>query len=95
MFLLPRFSHASGADLEAHHVPQHVISFVEQNREQLQHAAHWQSQSAGLTFPPTMDSAQPDDQGMLSMDSILNDGFWDNVLVPGELLVSFLLEIGC
>jgi hypothetical protein len=45
------------------------------------------------TFPPTMANAQPDDLGMLSMNSILSGGFWDNVLVPGELLVSFLLEI--
>jgi len=38
MSILPRFSHASGASLEAHRVPQHVIGFVEQNREQLQRA---------------------------------------------------------
>jgi hypothetical protein len=36
------------------------------------------------TFPPTMATAQPDDLGMLSMDSILSGGFWDSVLVPGE-----------
>jgi hypothetical protein len=47
------------------------------------------------TFPPTMANAQPDDMGMLSMNSILSGGFWDNVLVPGELLVSFPLEIRC
>jgi hypothetical protein len=48
------------------------------------------------TFPPTMANTQPDDLGMLSMNSILSGGFWDNVLVPGELLlVSFLLETGC
>jgi len=35
------------------------------------------------TFPPTMATAQPDDMAMLSMDSILSGGFWDNVLVPG------------
>jgi len=35
------------------------------------------------TFPPTMANAQPDDMGMLSMNSILSGGFWDNVLVPG------------
>lgn len=38
------------------------------------------------TFPPTMVPAQPDDMGMLSMDSILSGGFWDNVLVPGEFV---------
>ncbi|KAI9510279.1 fungal-specific transcription factor domain-containing protein [Russula earlei] len=35
------------------------------------------------TFPPTMATAQQDDLGLLSMDSILSGGFWDNVLVPG------------
>ncbi|KAI0034048.1 fungal-specific transcription factor domain-containing protein [Vararia minispora EC-137] len=37
------------------------------------------------TFPPTMASNRPEDDGMgiLSMDSILSGGFWDNVLVPG------------
>jgi len=35
------------------------------------------------TFPPTMAATQPDDLGMLSMDTILSGGFWDNVLVPG------------
>ena len=50
MSILPRFSHTSGAELEAHHVPQHVISFVEQNREHLQRAAQDQSGfRAGLT----------------------------------------------
>ena len=50
MSILPRFSHTSGADLEAHRVPQHVIAFVEQNREQLQRAAQDQSGfRAGIT----------------------------------------------
>ena len=55
MSILPRFSHMSGADLEAHRVPQHVIAFVEQNREQLQRAAQDQSGfRAGITsFPVT------------------------------------------
>ncbi|KZV65923.1 hypothetical protein PENSPDRAFT_586074 [Peniophora sp. CONT] len=37
------------------------------------------------TFPPTMANSRDDDGGlgMLSMDTILNGGFWDNVLVPG------------
>lgn len=34
------------------------------------------------TFPPTM-APHPAGQDMLSMDSILAAGFWDNVLVPG------------
>lgn len=45
------------------------------------------------TFPPTMATAQPDDMGMLSMDSILSGGFWDNVLVPGEFWRLLLLEV--
>ena len=39
------------------------------------------------TFPPTMAATHPSDSlGLLSMDSILSGGFWDNVLVPGECL---------
>ena len=50
MSILPRFSHTSGADLDSHRVPQHVIAFVEQNREQLQRAAQDQSGfRAGIT----------------------------------------------
>jgi hypothetical protein len=50
MSILPRFSHTSGADLEAHRVPQNVIAFVEQNREHLQRAAQDQNGfRAGLT----------------------------------------------
>ena len=43
MSILPRFSHTSGAELWAHHVPQHIITFVEQNREHLQRAAQDQN----------------------------------------------------
>lgn len=37
------------------------------------------------TFPPTMapTNSHDDVSGMLSMDSILSNGFWDSVLVPG------------
>ncbi|TFK46636.1 hypothetical protein OE88DRAFT_1637889 [Heliocybe sulcata] len=37
------------------------------------------------TFPPTMapHHSNDDGSGMLSMDSILSTGFWDNVLIPG------------
>jgi hypothetical protein len=38
MCIIPRFSHTSGAELEAHHVPPHVIAFVEQHRVHLQRA---------------------------------------------------------
>ncbi|KAF8488808.1 hypothetical protein F5888DRAFT_1638989 [Russula emetica] len=50
MSILPRFSHTSGAELEVYHVPQYVITFVEQNREHLQRAAQDQNGfRAGLT----------------------------------------------
>jgi hypothetical protein len=50
MGILPRFSHTSGAELEAHHVPQHVITFMEQNIEHLQRAVQDQNGfRAGLT----------------------------------------------
>ena len=39
MSILPRFAYATGADLEARHVPPYIIAFVEQNREYLQRAA--------------------------------------------------------
>ncbi|KIJ16877.1 hypothetical protein PAXINDRAFT_168319 [Paxillus involutus ATCC 200175] len=37
------------------------------------------------TFPPTMAALPPSDEGMgmLSMENILSNGFWDSVLVPG------------
>ncbi|KAN0138915.1 hypothetical protein V8E53_003303 [Lactarius tabidus] len=37
--ILPRFSHMSGTELEAHRVPSHIVAFVEQHRDQLQRAA--------------------------------------------------------
>ena len=50
MDILPRFSHTSDADLEAHRVLQHVIAFVEQKKERLQRAAQDQSRfRAGIT----------------------------------------------
>ena len=50
MSILPWFSHTSGAELEVYHVPQYVITFVEQNREHLQRAAQDQNGfHAGLT----------------------------------------------
>lgn len=39
------------------------------------------------TFPPMMAaplSTEYESSAMLSMDSILSPGFWDNVLIPGE-----------
>ncbi|KAI9440238.1 hypothetical protein BJY52DRAFT_131749 [Lactarius psammicola] len=50
MSILPRFSHTSGAELEAHHVPSHIVAFVEQHRDNLQRAAQDQNGfRAGLT----------------------------------------------
>lgn len=37
------------------------------------------------TFPPTMAVALPQDDGLFSMENFLSNGFWDSVLVPGEL----------
>ena len=51
MSILPRFRHTSGADLEAHRVPPHIVAFVEHRRDQLQRAAHGQSGfRTGLTY---------------------------------------------
>ena len=51
MSMLPWFSQTSGADLEAHRVPPHIVAFVEQRRDQLQRAAHDQSGfRTGLTY---------------------------------------------
>lgn len=50
MSILPRFSHTSGADLEARRVPPHIVAFVEQHRDNLQRAAQGQNEfRAGLT----------------------------------------------
>jgi hypothetical protein len=60
MSILPRFSNTSGADLEAHRVPQHVIAFVEHNREHLQRAAQDQSGfRVGLTSTGAMQIRRP------------------------------------
>jgi hypothetical protein len=48
------------------------------------------------TFPPTMANSTADDNfaGMLSMDSILSNNFWDSVLVPGaSILLDFVKGI--
>ena len=40
------------------------------------------------TFPPTMATLPTTDEGMgmLSMENIFSNGFWDSVLVPGALM---------
>lgn len=42
------------------------------------------------TFPPTMATLPTSDEGMgmLSMENIFSNGFWDSVLVPGALVLS-------
>jgi len=43
------------------------------------------------TFPPTMATLPTSDEGMgmLSMENIFSNGFWDSVLVPGALVLDF------
>ncbi|KAI9434181.1 hypothetical protein H4582DRAFT_2075482 [Lactarius indigo] len=43
MIILPRFSHTSAADLEAHRVPPHIVAFVDGHRDNLQRAAQDQN----------------------------------------------------
>ena len=52
MSILARFSHTSGVDLKAHHVPRHIISFVKQNREHLRRAAEDRYGSVLVSHPP-------------------------------------------
>ncbi|KAI9434182.1 hypothetical protein H4582DRAFT_1981117 [Lactarius indigo] len=64
MGLLPLFSHASRADLEAHRVPSPIVAFVEKHRDHLQRAAQDQNgplrttESPPLTYPPQQQSVQ-------------------------------------
>ena len=51
MNILPRFWDASGAELETHRVPQHVIAFIEQNRDHLKWLAQFPRVHSG--FAPT------------------------------------------
>jgi hypothetical protein len=46
------------------------------------------------TFPPTMANPTTEDNfsGMMSMDSILTNNFWDSVLVPGAFDFFFGLQ---
>jgi hypothetical protein len=84
MGILPRFSHTYGADLEAHHVPQHVITFVEQNREHLQRAAQGMSGfRAGLTFTK---NAPPDNRTQVNHASALQTMARPQQFMPGHHL---------
>ncbi|KAH9029865.1 hypothetical protein EDB85DRAFT_1891902 [Lactarius pseudohatsudake] len=74
MSLLPLFSHASRADLEAHRVPSPIVAFVEQHRDHLQRAAQDQNgplratESPPLTYPPQQQSVLPRTLPPLSED---------------------------
>ena len=48
------------------------------------------------TFPPTMATLPTSDEGMgmLSMENIFSNGFWDSVLVPGALMLNVSLPCG-
>jgi hypothetical protein len=69
MSILPRFAHTSGAELEAHHVPQHVIVFVEQNRDHLQRTA--QDQNGFRTGLTSTRVPQPDNRSQFNQPSAL------------------------
>jgi hypothetical protein len=67
---------------------QRQVGAAESYHPQLLSEFHFASEMGPVadmsTFPPTMAAAHPSDSlGLLSMDSILSGGFWDNVLVPG------------
>jgi hypothetical protein len=82
MSILPRFSHTSGAELEAHHVPQHVITFVEQNREHLQRAAQDQNGfRAGLT---STKNAPPDNRTQVNHAPALQALARPQQFIPGH-----------
>ena len=51
MSVLPRFCDVSGAELEAHHAPEHVIAYIEHNREHLKWLA--QDPRFRTIFTPT------------------------------------------
>ena len=68
MSILPRFAHTSGAELEAHRVPQHVIAFVEQHRDHLQRTAQDQN---GFRAGLTSKVPQPDNRAQFSQGPTL------------------------
>lgn len=78
-------------DAESHvnsNPDQRQVGAAESYHPQLLSEFHFASEMGPVadmsTFPPTMAATHPSDSlGLLSMDSILSGGFWDNVLVPG------------
>ncbi|KAH9958569.1 hypothetical protein BC827DRAFT_554734 [Russula dissimulans] len=81
MSILPRFSHTSGADLEAHRVPQHVIAFVEQNREHLQRTAQDQN---GFRIALTSKNQPFDNRPQINQPSALQGLPRPPQLIPGS-----------
>lgn len=46
------------------------------------------------TFPPTTVQLSDEGMGMLSMENIFSNGFWDSVLVPGALILKVTFTYG-
>jgi hypothetical protein len=59
MCIIPRFSHTSGAELEAHHVPPHVIAFLEQHRVHFQRSDFKPIRSEPLNNHTQVNHASP------------------------------------
>ena len=59
MCILSRFSHTSGAELEAHHVPPHVIAFLEQHRVHFQRSDFKSIRSEPLDNHTQVNHASP------------------------------------
>ncbi|KAI0053938.1 hypothetical protein FA95DRAFT_1579033 [Auriscalpium vulgare] len=75
-----------GDDQSHENLPAHQVNNTEPSYmlSEFQFASEMGPVADISTFPPTMATGRVDDNmGMLSMDSILSSGFWDNVLVPG------------
>ena len=89
MSILPRFSHTSGADLEAHRVPQHVIAFVEQNREHLQRAAQDQN---GFRIALTSKNQSHDNRTQISQAPAHQGLARPPQLIPGPQMLQQQLQ---
>ncbi|KAH9972703.1 hypothetical protein BGW80DRAFT_339666 [Lactifluus volemus] len=77
MSILSRFAHTSGADLEAHRIPRHIIAFAEQNRDHLQRTARNQNgfrATLTSTKAPQLDNRVQFNQGsaLQAMDRLLS-----------------------
>ena len=82
MSILSRVSHTPSSELRTHHVPEHVISFVEQNREHLQRAAQDQSGfRAGVT---STKNAPLDNRTQINYVRALQGSTRPQQLIPGH-----------